>query len=91
MLTQSAEECTYCAVCMKDIPFAVVVHTVETVPLCIELCEGISNLCNLWGRRILNSIRLTLVDSCDLLTKTFQILFDILLKTNARPKNGKKH
>lgn len=60
------------------VPFAVVVHAVEAVPLRVELCEGVSDLCNLSRRRIPNCIRLALMDPCDLLTKALQILFDIL-------------
>lgn len=61
-------------------PLAVVVHAVEAVPLGVELCEGIPDLCNLSGRSIPNGIRLALMDPCDVLTKTLQILFDVLQK-----------
>ncbi len=67
-------------VCLKLVhaPLSVVVHAVEAVPLGVELCEGVSDLGNLSGRSIPNGIRLALMDPCDVLTNTLQILFDIL-------------
>lgn len=67
-------------VCVKLLhtPLAVVVHAVEAVPLCVKLSEGVSNLGNLSRRSIQDGVRLTFMDSCDLFSKTLQILFDIL-------------
>lgn len=65
---------------MVHLPFAVVVHSIEAVPLRVQLCEGVPDLRNLSGGRIPNGIGLTLVDRRDLLTKILQILFDILEK-----------
>lgn len=62
------------------LPFAVVVHAIEAVPLRVQLCEGVPDLRYLSGGRIPNGIRLALMDRCDLLTNALQILFDILEK-----------
>lgn len=71
---------TELSACVKLLhpPFAVVVHAVKAVPFGVELREGVSNLGDLSRRSVLNGIGLALVDSCDLLAKTLQILFDIL-------------
>lgn len=61
-----------------DAPLAVVVHAVEAVPLGVELCEGVPDLGDLGGRSIPNGVGLPLVDRCDLLTNTLEILLDIL-------------
>lgn len=66
------------------LPFAVIVHAIEAVPLRVQLCEGVPDLCYLSGRRIPNGIGLTLVDRCDLLTNALQILFDILEKDTCK-------
>ena len=55
-------------------PFAVVVHAVEAVPLCVELGEGVSHLCNLSLRRLQDGIRLALMDHRYLLPDTLQTL-----------------
>lgn len=70
----------HCDLCAELVhaPLAVVVHAVEAVPLGVELCEGVADLGNLCRRSIPDDIRLALVDPCDLLAKTLQILFDIL-------------
>jgi len=65
---------------MAHAPVAVVVHAVEAVPLGVELREAVSDLGNLSRGRIANGVRLSLVDPCDPLTNTLQILFDILEK-----------
>lgn len=65
---------------MAHEPVAVVVHAVEAVPLGVELREAVSDLGNLSRGRIANGVRLSLVDPCDPLTNTLQILFDILEK-----------
>lgn len=70
------------------VPFAVVVHAVKAVPLCIKLCESICNLCNLSRRRMPDGIGLTLVESCDLLTQTLQIIFDILQRHKCQMKQS---
>lgn len=59
-------------------PFPLVVHAVEAVPLGIELCQGVCHLRHLSRRSVPDGVRLALVDPCDLLAQTLQIVFDIL-------------
>lgn len=60
------------------IPLAVAVHAVETVPLGVELREGVSDLGHLGGRGVPDDVGLALVDPGDLLAQTLQVLFDVL-------------
>lgn len=61
-----------------DAPLAVAIHAVEAVPLSIQLRESVSDLSHFSGRSIPNGVRLALVDPCDLLPQTFQVVFDVL-------------
>lgn len=60
------------------LPFALVVHAVEAVPLGVELREGVLDLRHLSGGGIPDGVGLALVDSGDLLADVFQILLDAL-------------
>lgn len=60
------------------LPFALVVHAVEAVPLGVELREGVLDLRHLGGGRIPHGVGLALVDGGDLLADMLQILLDAL-------------
>lgn len=60
------------------LPFALVVHAVEAIPLGVELREGVLDLRHLSGGGIPHGVGLALVDGGDLLADLFQILLDAL-------------
>lgn len=72
------------------LPFALVVHAVETVPLGVELREGVLDLHHRSGGGIPHGVGLALVDGGDLLADLFQILLDALqteTHTGMTPRN----
>lgn len=68
---------------IPDSPFPLAVHAVDSVPLGVQLCQGIRYLCHFLSGSFQNHIRLALVNHFNLLTQPLQTLL-YTLKTDTQ-------
>lgn len=61
-----------------QVPFAMIVHAVESIPLCVKLCQSVPDLCGFSMRSFLDDVGVPLVDPRDLIAQILQTLLDNL-------------
>lgn len=62
----------------SHIPFLITVHSIHSVPFCIQLSEHVPDLNGFRTGGFKDDIWLLLMNNCNLLSKFVQLIFDIL-------------